>query len=241
MIYLIIFLSLLFLLVGLILTESNAKYLLSGYNTLTEEERSKIDITSYIRFFRTFHIYFSLSFLVLGLLIYYVIGESMSSLYIGVYPIIAYAIFIWNSSKFYAHISSRGLKISLGLLLAALAFVLYIFSSGMTENKMIIGDTYLEISGTYGEKIKMENIERISLVDALPEIFIKKNGFSAGSIKKGTFKTKERETIKLIVNAQSDKYLLILKRNGDKLYFSSKSESVERLLNQLRRKFPNKL
>jgi hypothetical protein len=44
MIYAILGTSLLFVAIGFIVDEKNAKYLLSGYNTMNEEDRQKVDI-----------------------------------------------------------------------------------------------------------------------------------------------------------------------------------------------------
>ena len=52
---------------GLILTENNARYLLSGDNTLAAEEREKVDIRSFIQYFRRFHQVFGLLFIALAL------------------------------------------------------------------------------------------------------------------------------------------------------------------------------
>lgn len=51
-----LFISALFIGIGVILNERNAKYLLSGYNTLSEEEQSRVDIKDYLKFFRSFHV-----------------------------------------------------------------------------------------------------------------------------------------------------------------------------------------
>jgi len=50
MIFIIILLSLLFIVIGFIVTENNAKSLLSGYNTMSEEDRKLFDLKSYTLF-----------------------------------------------------------------------------------------------------------------------------------------------------------------------------------------------
>jgi hypothetical protein len=44
MLYLLVGLSVLFIALSLILNEQNARYLLSGYNTLSREQQDKVDI-----------------------------------------------------------------------------------------------------------------------------------------------------------------------------------------------------
>lgn len=68
--------SLLFIAIGFIVTENNAKYVLSGYNTMNEEDRKKVDIKKYIPYFRNFHIFLGISYLVLGLTLTFFINEN---------------------------------------------------------------------------------------------------------------------------------------------------------------------
>lgn len=53
MIYVIIGMGLLFIAIGNILTLGNAKYLLSGYNTMSDEERMKVDIEPVVTYSTT--------------------------------------------------------------------------------------------------------------------------------------------------------------------------------------------
>lgn len=92
MIYGIIGLSLLFVAIGLALTENNAKYILSGYNTMSEEDRKKVDIKAYIPFFRKFHIFLGASLLLLGSALTYLISEEAGGIFLSIYPILGYII-----------------------------------------------------------------------------------------------------------------------------------------------------
>src|SRR5690606_31976420 len=86
-------------------TENNAKYLLSGYNMMSEEDRKDVDIKAYIPYFRNFHIILGISLTVLGTFLVYFVSESAGGIFLTVYPIVAYIYFISTSSKY-----SRGLS-----------------------------------------------------------------------------------------------------------------------------------
>lgn len=49
-----IIICVLFIALAFILTENNAKYLLAGYNTMSPEERKKVDIKGLIAYFKSF-------------------------------------------------------------------------------------------------------------------------------------------------------------------------------------------
>ena len=46
--------SLLYLLIGFGINKDNAKYLLAGYNTMSQEEQDKFDIDRYLNFLKPF-------------------------------------------------------------------------------------------------------------------------------------------------------------------------------------------
>ena len=100
MIYVLIGLSVLFLAIAFLVTERNAKYVLSGYNTMSDEERQNVDLKNYMLYFKKFHVFLAISFLGFGLAIYWV-NINAAGVFLGVYPILAYGYFIATSARFY--------------------------------------------------------------------------------------------------------------------------------------------
>lgn len=96
----IIVLSFILFAIAFIITEENAKYLLSGYNTMSDEERQKFDIKSYILFLKKFHIFLGISTFIISLLLLYLVNSDWSGLFLGTYPILSYIYFIWKGSHF---------------------------------------------------------------------------------------------------------------------------------------------
>ena len=54
LIFTVIFMSLLYLLIGFGINKDNAEYLLAGYNTMTPEQKQKFNIEKYLEFFNPF-------------------------------------------------------------------------------------------------------------------------------------------------------------------------------------------
>ena len=50
----ILFVSSIYLLVGFGINKKNANYLLAGYNTMSDQQKEKFDIESYLEFFKRF-------------------------------------------------------------------------------------------------------------------------------------------------------------------------------------------
>ena len=99
MMYTIIGMSLLFVAIAFLVTEKNAKYLLAGYNTMNEENREKVDIKCYMRFFKRFHIFLGISLLIIGLVLYFFTSEMIAGVTLSLYPVLAYVYFLWRGSK----------------------------------------------------------------------------------------------------------------------------------------------
>lgn len=75
---------------GYLLTEKNARSLLAGYNTLSEEEKSRFDLKSFLKFFRQFHLVLGISFFFLGSLVYFFIGGPFMKIFLVVLPTVFY-------------------------------------------------------------------------------------------------------------------------------------------------------
>src|SRR5690606_653458 len=239
MIYVIIGMSLLFIAIGFILTENNAKYLLSGYNTMSEEDRKKIDIKAYIPYFRNFHIFLGISFAVLGCFLVYFVGDNACGIFLGVYPIVAYIYFISTSSKYSIRLSKRWNKIGVVVLIGTLIFVVGLLGYGFKENKISVDSESVSFKGSYGERLTEAEIQSIELVRKLPEITSKTNGFALGTINKGYFKTRNGEIVKLILNSDNKPVILLTKTDGKKIYYSAKDKSNEQILDEIRKILPN--
>ena len=70
-------------------------------------------------------------------------------------------------------------------------------------NDLIIEKDGIKINGSYGETLKSSEIKKIELVNQISLISYKTKGFALSSIKKGYFKTKKGENIKLFVNSNN--------------------------------------
>ncbi|MFA7274198.1 MAG: DUF3784 domain-containing protein [Crocinitomicaceae bacterium] len=239
MMYALFGMSLLFIVIGYLVTENNAQYLLSGYNTMSKEERENFDIASYIPYFRRFHLVLGISFFTIGSILTYFGAENTAGIFLIVYPILAYVYFIVSGSKYTKEISKKSSKVGVAILLITLFFVLGLLGFGFKENTLKIESENIEFQGSYGEKLLKSTILSVELVHKLPKITLKTNGFALGTIKKGYFKTNEGEIVKLILNADQSPLLLFTKTNGQKIYFTAKEKSSFEVMDELEKKLPD--
>jgi hypothetical protein len=239
MLYVIIGMAFMFLFIGMILTEHNAQYLLSGYNTLSAQEQKKVDIKSYVAAFRRFHILLAGSFLIIELVLIYFISDVAAGIFMGAYPIIAYLYFIISSRKYFSAISGKWHIVCVVILVAILVFVSGLLYEGLRESKLIISNGTITLTGSYGEQLSASDIESVELVNQLPVIAAKSNGFGLGSIRKGYFRTSEGATVKLILNGNQSAYVLLTKSDHSKIYYSAKTVSNQHVFNDLKSRLPD--
>lgn len=236
--YLITGLSLFFIAIGFIITKRNAKYLLSGYNTMNETQRAKVDIEAYITFFKRFHIFLGISLFIIGATLQYFMNTTVSGIFIGVYPILAYTYLILKKAKYSKGINQRQKKLSLLIIIIVFLFMGGILIDGFRDNNITFTPYKLEINGDYGETLQKKDIAKITIVNQLPKIAYKTNAFALGSYKKGYFKTKNGEIVKMFINANNGPYILFLKQNGEKIYYSTNKKSLKVLLSKIKKHFP---
>ncbi|MFL9830812.1 DUF3784 domain-containing protein [Flavobacterium sp. ST-87] len=231
MTYTLIGMSLLFIAIGFIVNENNAKYLLAGYNTMSDEEQKKVDLKTYIAYLRKFHLFLGFSFLLIGILLKYLVSENAVGIFIGIYPIVAYTYFIATSAKYF---STKKNKIGTYIMALVLIAIVVMFARDYKETKLILNSNSIEFKGTYGEVLAFESIKSIELVDKKPKIIKRTKGFSVGTIKKGLFKTDTGEIVKLILNSENKPYILLTKSDGRKIYYAAREASNKQLFQKIK-------
>lgn len=240
MIYVVIGIGLLFIGIAYLITEKNAKYLLSGYNTMPKDQQEKVQLGPYLKFFRKFHVFLGISFIAIAALLHYVISPNGVSLFIGIYPILAYGYFIYGSRGYFKEVKSSSNQLKLGaiILVATLAFVSAIFYLGYREDDLVFKNDSVALEGFYGEEIDFSKIKSVALVERLPAIRKRTNGFSSGTVHKGYFELKDGKRVKLLLNSENKPYLLFITKEGKNIYYASSKKSNEEIYGQLKNLVP---
>jgi len=236
--YVIIGMAIALALIGLLLNEKNAKYLLAGYNTASEKERENFDIKGYLKLFRNFHFFLGGSILVFGLATYYLVDRDWSFFFIGVYPILAYIYFIYRGRFFYKENRDKSAKAGIYILGVCLVLVVILSFYGFSEDGMNISEGSVEIEGMYGIELQRDELVEINLLDTLPAIRAKLNGVALSDIYKGHFKTENLEKVRLVINQKQPPYIEFITSENKKVYYSADSERTRELFQELKKEFP---
>ena len=144
------------------------------------------------------------------------------------------------SVKNYKNLNPKHKKIIFYTLVGVLLFAFGTIGLGLSENKLLLENEHIEITGVYGEKIPVSDIRSIELTDKRHSLKRRTNGFSRAGRKKDFFKATSGEKIKLIINSQVRPWILITKKSVEKIYFSASEQSNESIYQELKKTLPSK-
>ena len=233
-------LSLFYILIGRILTIQNAPYLLSGYNTLPADEQKKVDLAAYVPFWRRFHLWLGLGHFILGSLLYHLWSEDAAGVFLGICPLLAYLWFMGRSRRFMAGVQESQMRIARYVLIACTVLVAGLMFVGHGSIPFEVQVDALRIGGIYGETLSRSSISSVQLVDTLPPIKWKTNGFATGSAQKGYFRTRDGRTIKLMLYRGNAPYLLVTRSDGRQIYYACESHNNRMLWAKIDSIMPDK-
>lgn len=223
----IIFISiicLIFIVLGVAVSKYKCYWLISGYNTQSKEEKARVDIEKVAKHIG--RMCYLIAFIIF-------IGAIISDYFeISIIPFVIILIIIIFGYLIYLqrfdHNKKSKAEIIVMIIIGFITFSILIitFSFGNEPNDLIIKDEAIVIDGSYGTTLKRKDIKSIELVDDIPEIRIRSNGYSDGGvIKKGDFKLKSGEKVKLYIQSNKGPYIKISTINFD-VYINYKDVSL---------------
>lgn len=190
--------------------------LISGYNTMTKEQKGNVDIESLSSLMKNSFIAIGLTIIV-GSYFFNWIGFPLIASFVIIGSILGgVIIMIVKSRKFYKDQSNKNWKSVYVILGIAILFVFGMLYHDSRPVEMIISRKSVIIGGAYGVELSVEDIQEVKLVEKIPAITLRMNGFSFGPIKKGNFNLEEYGNCKLFLHSDSNLYLIIIGKNGAK-------------------------
>ena len=219
----------LFIGMAFLLNKSNAKLLLSGYNTMSAEKQAKFPIEAYLKRFKQFHLYLGVSFIAVGTLVGLLFGTRYLGLFIGLYPLFAYAYFIYNSKEFDENRKRMYQLAAVSLVVMALV-IAGLFFRGLEETKIQFSENAITITGSYGLTVQSSELVEIHYFEDFSKFkATKRNGFAIDKIKKGKIKTASGDVL-LLINDTSQPVIGIKRMKEKPIYVSGTFEEFEQIL-----------
>jgi hypothetical protein len=209
--------------IGFMITENNANYMLAGYIRLTDEEKESFNLTEFIRKHKRFHLLFSITYLIVGLIVYFSLGITEASYWLVTSPLIVYAYYIpTKKSPFYKEKQLPYVRKAVSLILLGFAFYIsYLFYETLQDNKMTIVGNEIHISGMYGVKIPLNEIKEVELVPGPTATLVKLHGITTKKLLKGFFKLENGSDVLMYINRIDEQCIRIERKNAKTVYYNS--------------------
>jgi len=120
----------------------------------------------------------------------------------------------------------KGVRYIVVQILFAVIVVIALVCYFSTETKVAVENRNIQIAGIYGQTIPFDSIDQVSLLDTMPEIVRRTNGYSFLSVKKGYFKTEDGRTVKLFLHSSEAPYLKISDKSGTSVFINYKDSGL---------------
>lgn len=136
-------------------------------------------------------------------------------------------------------LKSKSTWIGVGvILLCSVGFVIY----GCRDSHISLNQNNMKINGIYNAEIGYNDILQINLVQNLPEIETRTNGFSFMHYDKGHFDLSGVGNAELWVNLHTPPFLYLKMKDGETFYMNySKPEKTRKLYSELKNKVPGSI
>lgn len=128
---------------------------------------------------------------------------------------------LYEKYKYVSCNNSKSSKIAVWTIVIVVVGSMILILYGTKEHDVVIQDNQIKISGMYGTDIKLNDIQSFELLDKMPSIKTRTNGFGTSSTKKGYFDVEGEGNCLLFIKG-NEKYVKI-KTNDKTMYINFKN------------------
>lgn len=222
--------GLILILCGFLIRYKNAYWLISGYNTMSEEEKSYINTDKMARVMFVSCLLMGLS--VIGGGVFFYFGLDVAGI-IGiflVFPIVLVTLIASQKCNLDPERSNSkaGIIVFAVFMILILSFAGWMVGAGAKQSTVAVDGTILDISGMYGQSFDLSEAQSAEIKTQLPSDLIKKNGYNFGSVLKGSFDS-DIGRLRLYVNTDAPMFLYVF-FDGETLILSTQSREETQAL-----------
>ncbi|MEK4700710.1 DUF3784 domain-containing protein [Solibacillus sp. FSL R7-0668] len=230
-------LAALFIFLGFAIQRLKWHFLISGYNTMTKEQKENVDVEGLAKLMGNYLYALAILFIVVGLVDYLEYSNLILPLLslILVFTIIV----VVKAQKFDHNLfddngkwkpgASKNLKRQGMIIVITLIIVAVILYFSLQPTGVAVTENEVEIAGMYGDTYEFASMEQVTLLEALPEIALRTNGSAVGSKLKGHFKFENGDKAKLFVDTKNPPFIQFIDE-GKTVIFNLQTEAETRAL-----------
>ena len=205
---------------------------IAGYNTMSRKKKEKVDIVGLSTFARNALVTIGIS-IIAGYYFFKLIGLPLIAECFLFVPIFFGFVFIMiKSRKYDRNKLTKTTKIAYALTFIVLAFIIVfvvgLLISGTASTKIIVADSTVEFKGMYGLKLDKEKIESVEIINTIPKILMRTNGFDSGGHKKGHFNLQTFGRCRLFIESETPVYIVLTLKDNERIIVNYKDSTMTR-------------
>ncbi|MEC1180443.1 DUF3784 domain-containing protein [Metasolibacillus meyeri] len=218
-------------------------FLISGYNTMSKEQKKHVDVEGLSRFIARYMYIVALLLLALGAadsLGYY---RLMTPLVILL--IVSAIVLVIKSQKYNHNIVDEHGKLKKGagkqmkkpaiIIVVTLIGVSILMYFSLQQTSVIATEQQLEVKGVYGGEYGWKNIQQLELIEELPAISVRTNGSAVGTKLKGNFKLENGDKVKLFVDKSEPPFIRFVTDDQIVIFNLASSEETKAMYETMQR------
>lgn len=217
------FLGVLFIGLGLAVSKFKCYWIIAGYNTASKESQQNVDVEQLGKHMGR------LAYIIAGI----IWGTAILSNFIDINMRIVTAIllviifgYIIYMQRFDYNPRTKAEKSIIYIVGAVIILIsILVFSIGSEPNTIKVVNNKIVISGNYSRTLKMEDVKNIELIETMPKVLSKSNGYSDGKSKKGEFKLEGNKKGILYIEDKVGPYIKISMDKYD-IYINNKDKNT---------------
>ncbi|AGK52419.1 DUF3784 domain-containing protein [Bacillus sp. 1NLA3E] len=231
-----LFLVLLFLIMGWALRKKKAYWLLSGFATRPKEEQQQLIENGYLQKTGALLLLTGTGLLLLLPLTFTSFKYSIE-IQFGFMLVFLLGGLIYLSKYEVEKKRKRSYIISSTLFVVVNSFVVVLMFFGYQDYDLITQKDSFEITGIYGDEWKINDIQKIEMLEKMPEVTWKQNGCGLSTMDKGYFKVKGYGSSLLFIQKGSSPILYIELKNKKIFINSASSDNTQKWYDEITAKF----
>lgn len=200
--------------------------LIAGYNTMPKKEREKIDIKPIAQIMRKYLVFMGAGIMTVSPILRWVGLEHAISTFFIIIIGGGTVLMLIHINYIYKRNPLKYNRLSLWFLIAVLAVAGVFIVYSMRAPSIQVEDSLLTVSGNYGVTVPLSSIERAELIEELPVVELRTNGFSLHGVRKGYFRLEGIPKALFFLQSTKAPYLVIY-RGDDVPIFINRSATVE--------------
>lgn len=205
--------------------------LISGYNTMFQKQKEKVDIEGLSTFMRN-------GLVVMGLVVIFgnyglkLAGQhALLDYFIPGVILIGVVFLVFKAKKFDQNEGDLvKSKLKNVIVIVVIASVAMLIGYGTIPSKFEVSDDRITFSGKYGTEIEISNVETVSLINKMPPIKARTNGLGLGPIRKGFFSIEDQGKCRLLLHSFQGPFVKISTKDQGIVFVNFKDQAKTELV-----------